>query len=50
MLTWKQFKEHMESSGVNNDTEVDWIDIHMPSSESDVDIHVNEDNEVTVSN
>lgn len=49
MLTWKEFKEHMESNGVNDDTEIDWIDIHMPSDESYVDVHVNEDNEVTVS-
>ncbi|AUR83818.1 hypothetical protein NVP1042O_30 [Vibrio phage 1.042.O._10N.286.45.B8] len=48
MITWKQFKEHMESNGVNDDTEIDLIDVHMPSDETYVDVYVNEYNEVTV--
>ncbi|CAM0042628.1 hypothetical protein VPHK392_0013 [Vibrio phage K392] len=50
MLTWKQFKEHVEANGANDDTEIDWIDIHLPYDTDNVDVHVNCDNELTIDN
>lgn len=48
MVTWKEFKEAIESAGVNDESEIDYIDIHMPRDISDLNIYVSLDNELTV--
>ncbi|AUR98472.1 hypothetical protein NVP1251O_41 [Vibrio phage 1.251.O._10N.261.55.E5] len=49
MLTWLEFKQHCEAMGVQDDTEISWIDIHVPYSTDDVNVHVDDNNELTVS-
>ncbi|AUR83632.1 hypothetical protein NVP1038O_22 [Vibrio phage 1.038.O._10N.286.51.C2] len=48
MITWKEFKEAIEAAGVNDETEVDYIDIHMPIDISDINIHISCNNELTI--
>jgi len=50
MVTWAQFKKHVEANGVNDESEVCWIDIHMPSDTEYIDVNVDSDGEFTVSN
>ena len=48
MITWKELKEAVEKAGANDGTEIDYIDIYLPSDISDITIHVNWDNELTI--
>ncbi|QAY01997.1 hypothetical protein VpaJT1_68 [Vibrio phage VpaJT_1] len=47
-MTWLEFKQHCEAKGVQDDTGICFIDVHRPNDSSDVDIHVSDDNELTV--
>lgn len=49
-MTWLEFKQHCETMGVQDDTVISWIDIHAPYGTDDVDVHVDVNNELTVSN
>jgi hypothetical protein len=47
-LTWKQFKELVESNpNVKDDTPIWYIDIHYPTN--NIDIHVDVDGELLIS-
>ena len=48
-LTWKQFKDKMESVGVKDDTEIYQIDLFMPMKTSDFEAEIHGGNLVTVS-
>ncbi len=50
-LTWKQLKEQIEKSGVKDDMEIEFIDVHMPWDADDVTASVDDsDNTFSVSN
>lgn len=43
IVTWGQLKEKIESSGAGDDTEIRWIDIHMPYDIDRINVSIGED-------
>ncbi len=39
-ITWKEFKDAVESKGANDETEINYIDVSLPTDTDDLEISV----------